>query len=425
MAEHGSERCRAEEHREEQGGELEACEPEEDDARRSCGRAPDASPDRGDAAGARAWERRPHGDHEHRPTGAAGRGRCGDVCLRLSAGLRAAGDPRVRGGPQQPPGQRAVERVRVRARAARAGDDVRLAQQRHPLHRSPRSICGRPARAARPRHRRPLLRAAVRRRVDEQLRLHRAPRDRHRRAGVPARAARLRRRRRPTACDVVAAPRPASPTIVGRVQVDGEADLPAVHALQDQFTLTPVRRGAPAAPALPEPDPRRAPTTCAWWERFRRALAAFPPPPATRRSWRSPRRSASSAASRRTSIPTGARRGAGRGCAGRRASDRAARQGRPRAGERVELSATHCFDYNLDSLRPRRRSTRPSGRSTTARRAYATRAAAARAGLWGNHGYEADYEIVYVDADGEQLDGARPLRAATSTTRRRSTRSGR
>ena len=28
----------------------------------------------------------------------------------------------------------------------------------------------------------------------------------------------------------------------------------------------------------------------------------------------------------------------------------------------------------------------------------------ARAGLYGNHGYEANYEIVYVDADGEQLD---------------------
>ena len=27
--------------------------------------------------------------------------------------------------------------------------------------------------------------------------------------------------------------------IVGRVQVDGEADLPAVHARQDQFTITP------------------------------------------------------------------------------------------------------------------------------------------------------------------------------------------
>ena len=33
-----------------------------------------------------------------------------------------------------------------------------------------------------------------------------------------------------------------------------------------------------------------------------------------------------------------------------------------------------------------------------------TRAVAARAGLWGNHGYEADYQIVYVDADNQPLD---------------------
>jgi hypothetical protein len=36
-------------------------------------------------------------------------------------------------------------------------------------------------------------------------------------------------------------------TIVGRVQVDGEADLPAVQALQDQFTLTPLSAGAGGA----------------------------------------------------------------------------------------------------------------------------------------------------------------------------------
>ena len=34
------------------------------------------------------------------------------------------------------------------------------------------------------------------------------------------------------------------------------------------------------------------------------------------------------------------------------------------------------------------------------------RAAAARAGLWGNHGYEAVYAQVFVDADGQQLNGA-------------------
>jgi len=33
------------------------------------------------------------------------------------------------------------------------------------------------------------------------------------------------------------------------------------------------------------------------------------------------------------------------------------------------------------------------------------RAGAARGGLWGNHGYEAAYAMVYVDADGDALDG--------------------
>jgi hypothetical protein len=31
---------------------------------------------------------------------------------------------------------------------------------------------------------------------------------------------------------------------------------------------------------------------------------------------------------------------------------------------------------------------------------------AARAGLWGNHGYEADYGFVWTDGDGQPLDGA-------------------
>jgi hypothetical protein len=36
---------------------------------------------------------------------------------------------------------------------------------------------------------------------------------------------------------------------------------------------------------------------------------------------------------------------------------------------------------------------------------YLIRAIAARAGLWGNHGYEAVYASVYVDGDGQQLNG--------------------
>jgi hypothetical protein len=35
-----------------------------------------------------------------------------------------------------------------------------------------------------------------------------------------------------------------------------------------------------------------------------------------------------------------------------------------------------------------------------------TRAVAARGGLWGNHGYEADYAFVWTDDEGQPLDGA-------------------
>ena len=68
-------------------------------------------------------------------------------------------------------------------------------------------------------------------------------------------------------------------------------------------------------------------------------------------------------------------------------------------------SAMHSFDYNLDSLGIGTIDA-PEWRIDDRRVAYATRAAAARAGLYGNHGYEANYEFVYVDADGEPLDGS-------------------
>ena len=69
-------------------------------------------------------------------------------------------------------------------------------------------------------------------------------------------------------------------------------------------------------------------------------------------------------------------------------------------------SGMHLFDYNTDYFGVGTIDA-PEWRIDDRARAYATRAAAARAGLFGNHGYEANYEFVYVDADGEQLNGAR------------------
>jgi hypothetical protein len=68
-------------------------------------------------------------------------------------------------------------------------------------------------------------------------------------------------------------------------------------------------------------------------------------------------------------------------------------------------SAMHGFDYNLDHLGLGTLD-RPEWKIQDRGEAYATRAAAARGGLWGNHGYEATYAMAWTDADGHPLDGA-------------------
>ena len=66
----------------------------------------------------------------------------------------------------------------------------------------------------------------------------------------------------------------------------------------------------------------------------------------------------------------------------------------------------HVFDYDLDffevGVLDDARWQLPDGPAR-----YAPRAAAARGGLLGNHGYEPACAMVYADADGEPLDGAR------------------
>ncbi|RLB48454.1 MAG: hypothetical protein DRJ42_23165, partial [Deltaproteobacteria bacterium] len=68
------------------------------------------------------------------------------------------------------------------------------------------------------------------------------------------------------------------------------------------------------------------------------------------------------------------------------------------------LMTTHLFDYNLDHFEI---GTIDSDEWKIANRmdAYKARAIAARVGLWGQHGYEAAYALLYVDSNGEQLTG--------------------
>ena len=65
----------------------------------------------------------------------------------------------------------------------------------------------------------------------------------------------------------------------------------------------------------------------------------------------------------------------------------------------------HVFDYNLDFFQVGALDDEtwklPDGPMR-----FAQRALAARGGLWGNHGYEAAYAMVYLDGDGNALDGA-------------------
>lgn len=190
--------------------------------------------------------------------------------------------------------------------------------------------------------------------------------------------------------------------IVGRVQVDGEADLAAVRALQDQFTLSAAPgatdgAGAPGYDTTVDDD-------VVFWERFRAYLAAFPPPAADAEfvalAAQAGLTDASSVRDLSSDQIAVLREGEAQG---RALVESLAAGGDTPPG--AWTSARHLFDYNLDRLGPGTIDT-PEWKIADRRKAYVTRAVAARAGLWGNHGYEADYELVHEDEHGDTLDGA-------------------
>jgi hypothetical protein len=197
-------------------------------------------------------------------------------------------------------------------------------------------------------------------------------------------------------------------SIIGRVQVDGEADLPAAHALQDEFTLTPLsvpEDGSDEVQGVPQPDPRVR-DELTWWEQCRVALATFPAPAADAPFLEVAGKFGLTAGESPYVDPdpglvealiAGA-------AAGQQMIEELGKGG---GQEQVNgwSTAMHMFDYNLDRLGPGTIDT-PDWKIPDRTKAYVTRAVIARGGLWGNHGYEANYAFAWTDDDGDQLDGA-------------------
>jgi hypothetical protein len=194
--------------------------------------------------------------------------------------------------------------------------------------------------------------------------------------------------------------------IVGRIAVDGVADLPTVHALQDQFTLTPLsvyRDGAAPRPVagVPQTD-GRVNQDLRWWEEFRVALAAFSPPAADAPFLAICEQLGLTSAESPYIDPDPALAQilvAGQQAAQEKLEALLQTATKPVNGWQNTL---RVFDYNDDYFEIGTLAD-PQWRISDRQVAYVTRAVAARAGLWGNHGYEANYQIVYVDADNQPL----------------------
>ena len=192
-------------------------------------------------------------------------------------------------------------------------------------------------------------------------------------------------------------------TIVGRWACDGLADLDAVQALQSGLSLEPF--GTPAPP-VGLPAPAAVPAELAFFEQMRAWMQAFPPSgPDRAYEQRFAPLGLLGPATSYTDCPPGLAEALTVGAdAAKQQMDAALTAGGLAPVVNGWTLTFHMFDYNLDHLGPGTIDD-PAWKITNRDTSYLARALAARAGLWGNHGYEAAYPMTYTDADGDQLDG--------------------
>ncbi|WP_454049855.1 DUF1254 domain-containing protein [Cellulomonas sp. Marseille-Q8402] len=192
-------------------------------------------------------------------------------------------------------------------------------------------------------------------------------------------------------------------SIVGRWAVAGAEDLPAVHALQDATTLTPVAGDSGPAAGVPE-VPGTGDAALDFWERYRVWSRAFPPAARDRG-----RQEALAPLGLTGDVPVGEldpelrdalRKGHD---AGRALVASTLTSGHSPVVNGWHLTL-HAFDYNADFFEVGAVDD-PAFIIDDPRLRVVERAAAALGGLWGNHAYEAAYVMTYVDDRGEPLSG--------------------
>ena len=203
-------------------------------------------------------------------------------------------------------------------------------------------------------------------------------------------------------------------TIVGRWACDGVDDLPAVHALQDAMTLTPLRRSLVPPTGLPDVAEGLG-EALEFYEKLRRYSRVFPPAPRDERLQAefAPLGLTAEASLADADDDTKAALEAGY-AQGKATLEQLIHSGSSPVVNGWNLTY-HLFDYNLDFFEVGTVDA-PEWKIADPQVRIAERAVAAIAGLWGNHGYEAAYVVTYVDAAGEPLEGSHSYTLRLSPT---------